>query len=54
MSIAEPSPEVRAVLRKFCEVNEAKFGPDWKAKLAAQMAERSAPVVQGLIDALRR
>jgi len=35
----QPSPEIRAVLKKFCDVQQEKYGPDWKRILARQMAE---------------
>ncbi len=35
----KPSPEVKAILLDFCRVNEAKYGPDWKAILARELTD---------------
>ena len=32
---------------------KGEYGPDWKAKLAAEMAERSAPVLKKLFGGKR-
>ncbi|MGF7008105.1 hypothetical protein [Aminobacter sp. BE322] len=45
----EPSPEVKAILAEFVKKQRAKYGPDWKEKLAAEMAEKAAPVVTALL-----
>lgn len=47
-----PSPEVRAILKEFCNIQRAKYGPDWKAILAAEMAAKSRPVLERLLTAL--
>jgi hypothetical protein len=46
----KPSPEVRALIREFCKIQEAKYGPDWKKKLAAEMAEQSRPFLAALLQ----
>jgi hypothetical protein len=38
---------VTAALREFCRVNAAKYGR--KAKLAKEMAEKTAPVFEALL-----
>lgn len=44
-----PSPEVRAILKSFCDKQREKYGPDWKAKLAAEMTEASLPYLNALL-----
>lgn len=46
-----PSPEVRALLKSFCDRQREKYGPDWKEKLAA---EQTAPVISALLNLTRR
>ena len=46
---AEPSPEVKAVLKEFCEVQRAKYGPDWKKILAAEMTKASMPYINAIL-----
>lgn len=43
-----PSPEVRAILKRFCDLQRAKYGPEWKRLLAAEMAEKTTPILLGL------
>jgi putative transposase len=47
----EPSPEVKAILKKFCDIQREKYGPDWKKILAAEMAEKSRPFVETMFNA---
>lgn len=42
------TPEVRAVLKTFCDIQREKYGPDWKAKLSAEMAAQTAPFIEAL------
>lgn len=46
----KPSAEVKAILKEFCELQRAKYGPDWKKILAAEMALKSAPVLRRLLE----
>lgn len=46
---AEPSPEVKAILKEFCNMQRAKYGPDWKKILAAEMTEKTMPVILALL-----
>jgi hypothetical protein len=50
----EPSPEVKAIIREFCRVQRAKYGPDWKHILAKEMAEKSAPYVAAILNMSKR
>jgi hypothetical protein len=45
----EPSPEVKAIIREFCDIQRAKYGPDWKKILAKEMAEKSKPFLEALL-----
>lgn len=45
----EPSPEVKKILGEFVRVNREKYGPNWKAILAKEMEEKSAPFLQALL-----
>ena len=42
-----PSPEVKALLREFCEIQRAKYGENWKEILSKEMAKNTT-------DALKR
>lgn len=44
-----PHPEVRAVMKEFCDVQRARYGPDWKKILAKQMADASRTYVEQII-----
>jgi hypothetical protein len=46
----DPSPEVKAILRAWCEQQRVKYGPDWKEKLAAEMAPPAAKLYKALSD----
>ncbi len=46
------SPELKEAFKEFARVNEAKYGPDWKEKLAAEFAEKHTPVLCDLRDLL--
>ena len=46
-----PSPEVRKILKDFCSIQEEKYGPEWKTILAKEMAEKSTPFLNALLDA---
>ena len=35
----EPPPEVRAILKEWCDMQREKYGPDWKRILAREMAD---------------
>ena len=48
-----PSPELKALLAEFCRIQREKYGPDWKAVLAKEMADKTAPVVEGLLKGMR-
>ena len=39
------SPEVKDTIRAFVAAQRKKYGEDWKSKLAAEMAAKTAPVV---------
>ena len=43
------SPEAKAMIGKFVRIQEEKYGPDWKNKLAAEMAAKTAPVLEAFI-----
>jgi hypothetical protein len=47
-SLLPPSPEVRAILKAFCEKQREKYGEDWKKILAKEMAEKTTPVLLAL------
>lgn len=46
---AEPSEEVKAVIREFVRVQRERYGENWKDVLAAEMAAKTAPVVDMLL-----
>lgn len=48
--VIEPSPELKALIRKFVELQRVKHGPDWKNKLSAEMAAITAPVFTALMN----
>ncbi|UGY23752.1 hypothetical protein HU675_0038365 [Bradyrhizobium septentrionale] len=50
----EPSPEVKAIIAEFVAIQKAKYGPDWKKKLSAEMAAKSAPFIDALLAAHRK
>ncbi|UGY15147.1 hypothetical protein HAP48_0042585 [Bradyrhizobium septentrionale] len=50
----EPSDEVKAILREFVAIQKAKYGPDWKKKLSAEMAAKSRPFIDALLAAHRK
>lgn len=52
--VIEPSPELKALTRKFVEIQRAKHGPDWKEKLSAEMAAITAPVFTALQNMMRK
>lgn len=54
MTAPTPSPEVRALIKAFVEKQREKYGPDWKAKLSAEMAEQSQPFVDFLLGRVKR
>lgn len=45
----KPSPEVRAMLAQFARVNREKYGENWPSVVAGQVAEKTAPVIAGLM-----
>lgn len=45
----ELSPEVKQMISKFVQIQRLKYGPDWKNILAAEMAAKTAPVVEKLL-----
>lgn len=47
---AEPSPEVKALIKEFCRVEREKHGPEWKKILAKQMAKASEPYVKAILN----
>ena len=48
--MAEPSPEVKALLKEWCRVEREKYGPDWKKIVAKQMADASMPYVNAILQ----
>jgi len=44
----KPLPEVRAILKEWCDMQRMKYGPDWKRILAREMVEKQAPVIDKL------
>jgi hypothetical protein len=46
----ESSPEVKAIIKEFCEFQRVKYGPDWKRILAEEMAAKTAPVISALLE----
>lgn len=43
------SPEAKALIGKFVAIQIEKYGPDWKAKLAKEMAAQTVPVMEAFI-----
>lgn len=54
MSAEEPGPEVKAILGDYVRAQREKYGEDWKAKKAAEMAAEMSPTLNALFDALMR
>jgi hypothetical protein len=52
--MSEPSPEVKKVISEFVRVQREKYGEDWKAILAKEMAEKTAPFVQAFLKGGKR
>lgn len=50
MSMPEPSPEVKAMIRSFVSIQREKYGEDWKEKLSAEMAAKATPFVEALLS----
>lgn len=49
MSGQTPSPEVKAILKDFCAIQRAKYGPAWKSALAAEMAQKTMQDLKPLL-----
>jgi hypothetical protein len=43
-----PSPEVKAIMKEWCEMQRQKYGPDWKRILAKEMTEQTMPLIEKL------
>ncbi|WP_439398690.1 hypothetical protein ACRQ5Q_15085 [Bradyrhizobium sp. PMVTL-01] len=41
---------MKALIGEFCRIQREKYGPDWKRILAEEMAAKSTPVLQKLIE----
>jgi hypothetical protein len=52
--MAEPPPEVRAILKSWIAQQREKYGPDWKEILAAEMAAKTEPVISAMLKLTRR
>lgn len=37
--MSQPSPEVKAIVKEWVDMQQDKYGPDWKEILADEMAE---------------
>ena len=46
------SPELKALLKSWCTLQEEKYGPDWKKKLAKEMTQE--PQTQELLKILSK
>jgi hypothetical protein len=53
MTLPPPSPEVKAILKEWCDMQREKYGPDWKNILAKEMSERTGPVIDALLQATK-
>lgn len=49
----KPSPEVKAVIKAWCDEQQAKYGDGWKKVLAAKMAEEMRPTLERLDRVLK-
>lgn len=56
MSIEKPesqiSPEVRKILRDYCDRKREELGPDWKEIEAKRMAEQTTKVIMPVFEKL--
>jgi len=52
--VANPSPEVRALLKEWCDIERAKYGLDWKKIVAKQLADASAPYIEAFLKATKK
>ena len=50
MTTVTPSPEVKALIKEWCDLERAKYGPDWKKIVAKQMAKASEPYVAAILN----
>lgn len=50
----EPIPEVRALLKTYCQRKEAELGPNWKEIEAKRMAEETVAALGPFLAALRK
>jgi hypothetical protein len=46
---AQPTPEVRALLKEWCDMMRAQYGDDWKKIVTKQMADASRPYLEALL-----
>lgn len=44
-----PSPETKAIVKEWCEMQRAKYGPDWKRVVAKQMSDAATPYVEAIL-----
>ena len=46
----EDKQAARQMIRDWVKRNQEKYGPDWKSKLAAEMAAKTAPTLERLLE----
>ena len=51
---AEPSPEVKAILRAYVARQREKYGENWKEIKAAEMTAQMAPTLDKLFNLLQQ
>lgn len=47
------SPEAKAYIAEFVRIQREKYGEDWKKILAAEMAAKTAPVMEAFLKLQR-
>lgn len=50
----EAESAARAILKEWCALQEKRYGPDWKEKLAAGLAKASEPYVDAILKLGRK
>jgi hypothetical protein len=45
----EIESDARDILKRWCELQSEKYGPDWRKKVAAGLAKASAPYIEEIM-----
>jgi hypothetical protein len=50
----EPSPEVEALVKAFCDKQREKYGSEWKKILGKEIAAKTAPVFEAILKLTKK